>query len=57
MHALVAASRTAQLLVVGSRGFGAFRGMLLGAVSNEVVREAMPTVLVLHGGDSDQVTA
>jgi nucleotide-binding universal stress UspA family protein len=57
VHALVAASRAAQLVVVGSRGFGAFRGMLLGAVSNEVVREAMPTVLVLHGGDSDQVTA
>ena len=57
VHALVAASRAAQLVVVGSRGFGAFRGMLLGAVSNEVVREAMPTVLVLHGGDSDQATA
>ncbi|RYV52696.1 universal stress protein [Pengzhenrongella frigida] len=48
VHALVAASRDAQLVVVGSRGLGAFRGMLLGAVSNEVVRDAESTVLVLH---------
>lgn len=52
VHALVEASRDAQLLVVGSRGLGAFRGMLLGAVSNEVVRDAESTVLVRHGGET-----
>ena len=40
---------SAVLLVVGSRGLGAFRGMLLGAVSNDVVRSAPGTVLVVHG--------
>ncbi|WP_298460796.1 universal stress protein [uncultured Cellulomonas sp.] len=48
VHALVHASADAGLLVVGSRGLGAFRGMLLGAVSSEVVRAATVTVLVVH---------
>ena len=47
-HALAHVSRGASLLVVGSRGLGSFRGMLLGAVSNEVVRDAPGTVLVVH---------
>jgi nucleotide-binding universal stress UspA family protein len=51
-RALVDAARTAQLLVVGSRGLGAFRGMLLGAVSNEVLRTAEGTVLVVHAVDT-----
>ncbi|WP_298460845.1 universal stress protein [uncultured Cellulomonas sp.] len=49
VHALVEMSHGAALMVVGSRGMGAFRGMLLGAVSNEVVRGADTTVLVVHG--------
>lgn len=49
-HALVAASTGAVLVVVGSRGLGAFRGMLLGSVSTDVVRNAASTVLVLHDG-------
>ena len=49
-HALVAASTGAVLVVVGSRGLGAFRGMLLGSVSADVVRNAASTVLVLHDG-------
>lgn len=49
VHALVRAAHDAQLLVVGSHGRGAFRGMLLGSVSNEVVRDATTTVLVMHG--------
>lgn len=51
VHALVVAAHDAQLLVLGSRGLGAFRGMLLGAVSNEVVRDAPTTVLVMHDGE------
>jgi nucleotide-binding universal stress UspA family protein len=48
VHALVTLAADASLVVVGSRGLGAFRGMLLGAVSNEVVRDAPCTVLVVH---------
>jgi nucleotide-binding universal stress UspA family protein len=47
-HALVQMSHGAALVVVGSRGMGAFRGMLLGSVSNEVVRDADATVMVVH---------
>ena len=47
-HALVGAARDAQLLVVGSRGLGAFTGMLLGSVSTDVVRHATTAVLVVH---------
>jgi nucleotide-binding universal stress UspA family protein len=50
-RALVEMSRGASLLVVGSRGLGAFRGMLLGSVSNDVVRNASTTVMVVHGID------
>jgi len=52
-HALVEASKEAVLVVVGSRGLGAFRGMLLGSVSSDVVRNAASTVLVLHDGLHD----
>ncbi|WP_066588423.1 universal stress protein [Cellulomonas timonensis] len=48
-HALLSAAPEAQLVVVGSRGLGSFRGMLLGSVSNEVVRRAATTVLVSRG--------
>ena len=46
--ALVKASSTAQLLVVGSRGRGALRGMLLGSVSQHVLRHSACTVAVVH---------
>ena len=45
-HALVERSHGARMVVVGSRGLGAFRGMLLGSVSQDVLRRAECTVLV-----------
>lgn len=46
---LVAASDEASLLVVGSRGIGSFRGMLLGSVSMHCVQQAhCPVVVVRH---------
>ncbi|MGO9333907.1 MAG: universal stress protein [Acidimicrobiales bacterium] len=45
---LLAASRGADLLVVGSHGHGAFAGMLIGSVSEHVVRHAPCAVVVVH---------
>jgi nucleotide-binding universal stress UspA family protein len=46
VHALVRASHDAALLVVGPRGLGKFRGMLVGAVSAEAMAAAHCPVLV-----------
>ena len=49
-QALVEASKGASLLVVGSRGQGAFSGMLLGSVSMHCVTGAFcPVTVVRHG--------
>ena len=44
---LVDASRHVELVVVGTRGRGAFEGMLLGAVSHAVIHDASCTVAVV----------
>lgn len=43
---LVAASREAELLVIGNRGRGAFTGMLLGSVSQHCAQNAECPVLI-----------
>ena len=45
---LLAAAKDADLLVVGSHGHGAFTGMLIGSVSEHLVRHAPCAIVVVH---------
>lgn len=47
---LVEAAIGADLLVVGARGLGAFRGMMLGSVSQHCVTHAPCSVVVIRDG-------
>ncbi|MEJ8641384.1 universal stress protein [Streptomyces sp. MS1.HAVA.3] len=45
---LVDASKEADLMVVGTRGYGGFKGALLGSVSQQVVQYSAGTVVVVR---------
>ncbi|MDX6246572.1 MAG: hypothetical protein QOE76_4295 [Frankiales bacterium] len=46
---LLARGKSAQMIVVGSRGHGGFAGLMLGSVSAAVAEHAGCPVLVIHG--------
>ena len=48
---LITAGRDADMIVVGSRGSGGFRSLLLGSVSSQVTHHAQCPVVVIHSGE------
>ena len=51
--ALLSAAREGDLLVVGSRGLGGFKGLLLGSVSQQVVHHAPCPVVIVPQAERD----
>ena len=54
---LIDLSRSARMLVVGSRGLGAFKRGLMGSVSTAVARHAHCPVAIIHEQDDDEFVA
>jgi nucleotide-binding universal stress UspA family protein len=44
----VAEARNADLIVLGTRGMGSFKGLLVGSVSNKVAHHAASTVMIVR---------
>lgn len=55
--ALVEGSGGADLLVVGPRGVGGFKGLMLGSVSTKLVSHAQCPTVVVRGGTDDPTPA
>jgi nucleotide-binding universal stress UspA family protein len=49
-HVLAEKSKAATLLVVGSRGLGSFRGLLLGSISAHLATHAACTTVIVRPG-------
>ncbi len=53
-HHLIEQAKTAQLIVVGTRGRGEFTGLLLGSVSAALVQATRTPIIVARRGDAPQ---
>jgi nucleotide-binding universal stress UspA family protein len=53
-HHLIEQAKTAQLVVVGTRGHGEFTGLLLGSVSAAVVQATRTPIIVARRGNAPQ---